>query len=292
MTPISASELITHPDGSVFHLHLRPEELADRVILVGDPGRVESVAGYFDTIETEKQSREFRTITGYYRGTRITVLSTGIGADNIDIVMNELDALVNIDLATKTIRPKPRSLQMVRIGTCGSLQADLPVGTFALSEWNIGLDGVLRFYHGHQRVCLPDLEEAFIRQCRWTPLAARPYGVAGSPGLVERLHTPGKTVPGITLTANGFYGPQGRTLRLPIEMPQMNRRIEAFRFEGRKIINFEMESAAIAGLAAMMGHQATTLCLAIANRATGEALPDYREGMHSLIQYTLDKLIR
>ena len=292
MEPIKSSELITNDDGSVFHLHLHPEDLADQVILVGDPSRVEMIASYFDQIEVKKSDREFSTITGQYKGHRISVISTGIGADNIDIVMNELDALVNIDLHTKEIKQQKKSLNIVRIGTSGSVQADVPVHSFVISEMSLGIDGVLRFYKNNKTVCDADFEDAFIAACHWTPRAARPYAVKASGELVNKLHTEGVTVKGVTLTANGFYGPQGRVLRLPIEMPTVNDEIARFSFGNYKIVNYEMESAAIAGLAALMGHQATTICLIIANRATGDASSNYKPYMKKLVEYTLNSLIR
>ena len=292
MEPIKSSELITNDDGSVFHLHLHPEDLADQVILVGDPSRVEMIASYFDQIEVKKSDREFSTITGQYKGHRISVISTGIGADNIDIVMNELDALVNIDLHTKEIKQQKKSLNIVRIGTSGYVQADVPVHSFVISEMSLGIDGVLRFYKNNETVCDADFEDAFIAACHWTPRAARPYAVKASGELVNKLHTEGVTVKGVTLTANGFYGPQGRVLRLPIEMPTVNDEIARFSFGNYKIVNYEMESAAIAGLAALMGHQATTICLIIANRATGDASSNYKPYMKKLVEYTLNSLIR
>lgn len=287
---IQASELITNPDGSIFHLHLLPEELAKEVILVGDPGRVDMIASRFERIEVRKQSREFHTVTGVYRGHRLTVLSTGIGPDNIDIVMNELDALANIDLRTKELRPVRQSLNIVRIGTSGSVQADLPVNSFVISEKHIGCDGVLRFYGNHEQVCNPAFEEAFIAHCGWSPLAARPYVVTASPQLVGRLHEPARTVKGVTLTAVGFYGPQGRVLRLPLAMPGINDRITAFRYDTHRVTNYEMESAAITGLANLLGHHATTICLIIANRMTGDASADYGPDMERLVEYVLEKL--
>ena len=286
------SELIINEDGSVFHLHVKPEHLADKIILVGDPGRVALVASHFDTRECEVESREFHTVTGTYKGKRIMVTSTGIGCDNIDIVMNELDALVNIDLHTKEIKEQKKTLNIVRIGTSGSVQADVPVHSFVISEMSLGIDGVLRFYRDNEMICDAAFEEAFIKECHWAPLAARPYAVKASKRLVDKLHTEGVTVKGVTLTANGFYGPQGRVLRLPIEMPTVNDEIARFRFGDYKIINYEMESAAIAGLAALMGHQATTICLIIANRANGDASADYKPHMKKLIEYTLNSLIR
>lgn len=287
---IQASELITNPDGSIFHLHLLPEELAQDVILVGDPGRVDMIASRFERTEVNKQSREFHCVTGQYRGHRLTVLSTGIGPDNIDIVMNELDALANIDLRTKEPHSSHKALNIVRIGTSGSVQADLPVNSFVISEKHIGCDGVLRFYGNHEQVCDSSFEEAFIAHCGWTPLAARPYVVTASPQLVGRLHDAGRTVKGVTLTAVGFYGPQGRVLRLPLAMPGINDRITAFRHDGYRVTNYEMESAAITGLANLLGHHATTICLIIANRITGTASADYHAHMEGLVEYVLEKL--
>ena len=242
MSTIKSSELITNDDGSIFHLHLLPEDLADTVILVGDPGRVETISAYFDTIELKKSNREFYTVTGRYNNRRLSVVSTGIGPDNIDIVINELDALVNIDLKTKEIKPDKHSLNIVRIGTSGSVQADIPVDSFVISEKSIGCDGVIRFYGDNQSVCDRDFEEAFIRHCQWAADAARPYVVNASASLVERLHTAGQTIKGVTLTAVGFYGPQGRILRLPLAMPGINDRITAFRYQNYKVTNYEMET--------------------------------------------------
>ena len=290
MASILASELITNPDGSVFHLHLLPEELGDKVILVGDPGRVDMVAAHFDRVETRKSNREFHSVTGSYGEQRMTVLSTGIGPDNIDIVMNELDALANIDWTTKEVKEERRALDIVRIGTSGSVQAEVGVGRYVVSEKHLGCDGVLRFYGGHERVCDTKLEDAFIAHCGWTPLAARPYAVDADAELVRLLDDGGRTVRGITLTAVGFYAPQGRVLRLPLAMPGVNERIASFRHEGHRVVNYEMEGAAIAGLAALMGHRATTVCLIIANRATGEAMADYHAEMEGMVRYVLKLL--
>lgn len=292
MSTIKSSELITNDDGSIFHLHLLPEDLADTVILVGDPGRVETISAYFDTIELKKSNREFYTVTGHYNNRRLSVVSTGIGPDNIDIVINELDALVNIDLKTKEIKPDKHSLNIVRIGTSGSVQADIPVDSFVISEKSIGCDGVIRFYGDNQSVCDRDFEEAFIHHCQWAADAARPYVVNASASLVERLHTAGQTIKGVTLTAVGFYGPQGRILRLPLAMPGINDRITAFRYQNYKVTNYEMESAAITGLCNLLGHHAATICLIIANRMTGDASADYHGYMKKLIEYTLTQLTR
>ena len=290
MASIKSSELITNEDGSIFHLHLLPEDLADDIILVGDPGRVETIASHFQQIELKKSNREFYTITGSYRGHRLSVISTGIGPDNIDIVINELDALAHIDLKTKEIKAIGRTLNIVRIGTSGSVQADIPVDSFVISEKSIGCDGVLRFYANNESVCDHPFEEAFIRHCRWTPSAARPYVVNADPGLVDRLYDEEHTIKGVTLTAVGFYGPQGRVLRLPLAMPGINDRITAFRYEGYKVTNYEMESAAITGLCNLLGHRAATICLIIAYRINGDASADYHSYMNKLIRYTLEKL--
>jgi len=238
----------------------------------------------------KKSNREFYTITGSYRGHRLSVISTGIGPDNIDIVINELDALAHIDLKTKEIKAIGRTLNIVRIGTSGSVQADIPVDSFVISEKSIGCDGVLRFYANNESVCDHPFEEAFIRHCRWTPSAARPYVVNADPGLVDRLYDEEHTIKGVTLTAVGFYGPQGRVLRLPLAMPGINDRITAFRYEGYKVTNYEMESAAITGLCNLLGHRAATICLIIANRINGDASADYHSYMNKLIRYTLEKL--
>ena len=267
---IQSSELITNEDGSIFHLHLLPEDLAHDVILVGDPGRVALIASHFDTVEVQKSNREFTTVTGTYDGHRLSVISTGIGPDNIDIVINELDALVNIDLKTQEIKEHKQSLNIIRIGTSGSVQADIPVNSFVISEKSIGCDGVLRFYADTQSVCNREFEEAFIRHCHWAGETARPYVVNASPALVNKLHSEGQTYKGITLTAVGFYGPQGRVLRLPLAMPGINDRITTFRHQNYKVTNYEMESAAITGLCNLLGHHAATICLIIANRITGE----------------------
>ncbi len=290
MTTIKSSELITNPDGSIFHLHLHPEDLANDIILVGDPGRVEMIASHFDSIELKKSNREFCTITGRYKDHRISVVSTGIGPDNIDIVVNELDALANIDLETKEIRPEHRKLNLVRIGTSGSVQADIPVDSFVISEKSIGCDGVLRFYANNESVCDENFENAFIEHCQWTSKAARPYVVTSAPELVARLHDGQHTIKGVTLTAVGFYGPQGRVLRLPLAMPNINDRITAFHYNGYKVTNYEMESAAITGLANLLGHHAATICLIIANRMTGDASSDYYGYMKQLVNYVLEHL--
>lgn len=290
MASIKSSELLINPDGSIFHLHLLPEDLADDIILVGDPGRVETIASHFEQIELKKSNREFYTITGSYHNHRLTVISTGIGPDNIDIVINELDALANIDLHTQEIKPSGRVLNIVRIGTSGSVQGDIPVDSFVISEKSIGCDGVLRFYAGNEAICDRPFEDAFIEQCQWTPAAARPYVVNAAPELVARLHDGQHTIKGVTLTAVGFYGPQGRVLRLPLAMPGINDRITDFRYDTYKVTNYEMESAAITGLCNLLGHRAATICLIIANRINGDASADYHCYMNKLIRYTLERL--
>lgn len=289
--PIPSSELIINSDGSIFHLHVKPEQLADKVILVGDPGRVPLVASHFETTECDIASREFRTITGTYKGKRITALSTGIGCDNIDIVVNELDALANIDFATRTIKPQLRQLELVRIGTCGGLQPNTPEGTFVASEISIGFDGLLNFYAGRNDVADLPLEEAFLKHMNWhgTQCIAHPYAVHASADLLNRI-AGADMVRGITIACGGFFGPQGRQLRLPLADPDQNSKIEAFEHEGHRICNFEMESSALAGLSLLMGHKALTCCMVIANRVAGKANPNYKNSIDSLIKLVLDRI--
>lgn len=287
---IEPSELIINPDGSVFHLHLTPEQLTDRIVLVGDPGRVELVASFFDTRDFEVQSREFRTIGGTLRGERIMCLSHGIGPDNIDIVINELDALANIDFNTRTVKPTHRTLEMVRIGTSGALQPDLPVGTPVIATKAIGFDGVLNYYAGRNEVADLGFEEALCSHTGWNPLWARPYVVDADEELVSRI---GRTdmVRGNTISAVGFYGPQGRELRLPLANPDLNSRIESFRYGDRRITNYEMESAPLQGLSRLMGHKAMTVCSIIANRMNHNSTPNYRTAIEDLISTVLDRLV-
>lgn len=283
------SELIINEDGSVFHLHVRPEQLADKVILVGDPGRVQTVAQHFDSLECDIESREFHTITGTYRGKRITVVSTGIGCDNIDIVVNELDALANIDFETRTERAELRQLELVRIGTCGGLQPNTPVGTYIASAKSIGFDGLLNFYAGRNDVCDLAFEQAFKEHMHWNPLLCAPYVIDADPTLIERIG--GKEmVRGVTIACGGFFGPQGRELRIPLADPEQNRKVEAFEYEGWRITNFEMESSALAGLARLMGHHAMTCCMVIANRLAGEANTGYKGTIDGLIQMVLERI--
>ena len=286
-----ASELIINEDGSIFHLHLKPDQLADKVILVGDPGRVALVASHFQEKEYEIESREFKTITGTYHGKRITVLSTGIGCDNIDIVMNELDALANIDFSTRMEKKSLRSLEIVRIGTCGGLQPNTPVGTFVCSEKSIGFDGLLNFYGGRNDVCDLMFEKAFIQHMGWTgnKCIAHPYVVDCNPEMLERIAAD-DMVRGVTIAAGGFFGPQGRKLRVPLADPDQNEKIENFEYYGYRITNFEMESSALAGLSRLMGHKATTVCMVIANRLKKEANTSYKNTIDTLITTVLDRI--
>ncbi len=285
----SPSELILNDDGSVFHLHLLPSQLAHKVILVGDPGRVATVAAHFDTTECEVSSREFHTITGTYRGKRISVVSTGIGCDNIDIVLNELDALVNIDLSTREEKPLHTQLEIVRVGTCGGLQPETPVGTFIASVKSIGFDGLLNFYAGRDEVCDLQMEQAFTHHMHWHPRLPAPYVIDADPGLIERV-AGGDMVRGITIACGGFYGPQGRRLRIPLADPDQNAKVEAFAYQGLKICNFEMESSAVAGLSRLLGHKAMTCCMVIANRLKLEANTSYKNTIDTLITLVLDRI--
>ena len=285
------SELIINEDGSVFHLHLKPEQLAGKVILVGDPGRVATVASHFDSKECEVESREFRTITGTYKGKRITVVSTGIGCDNIDIVMNELDALANIDFRTRYEKDELKSLELVRIGTCGGLQPNTPVGTFICSEISVGFDGLLNFYEGRNAVCDLPLERALLNHLGWSGniCSPAPYAIHANEEMVERI-AGGDMVRGITVACGGFFGPQGRKLRVPLADPHQNEKIESFEYDGRRITNFEMESSALAGLARLMGHKATTVCMVIANRVEKEADTRYKNQIDDLIKLVLERI--
>lgn len=286
-----SSELIINEDGSVFHLHVKPEQLADKVILVGDPGRVALVASHFDQVEFEVESREFKTCTGSYKGKRITVLSTGIGCDNIDIVMNELDALANIDFNTREENENFRQLELVRIGTCGGLQPNTPVGTFICSQKSIGFDGLLNFYAGRNEACDLEFEKAFLAHMGWTGNTGNPapYVIDANPELCDRI-AKDEMVRGVTIAANGFFGPQGRELRIPLADPKQNEKIEAFEYKGYRITNFEMESSALAGLSKLMGHKATTVCMVIANRLIKEANTGYRNTIDTLIKTVLDRI--
>ena len=283
------SELIINEDGSIFHLHLTPQQIADKIMLVGDPGRVSLVASYFDEKEFEVESREFKTITGTYKGKRLTVLSTGIGCDNIDIVMNELDALANIDFETRTEKDEHRTLTLVRIGTCGGLQPNTPTGTYIASVKSIGFDGLLNFYAGRNEVCDLPLEEAFKAHMNWSPLLAAPYVIDACAELVDRIAA-NDMVRGITIACGGFFGPQGRELRIPLADPKQNEKVESFVYQGLHITNFEMESSALAGLSALLGHKAMTCCMVIANRLAKEVNANYKNSINGLIELVLDRI--
>ena len=291
MKTFPPSELIINEDGTIFHLHLAPEQLADKIILCGDQDRVTTIAKHFDKIEHEVQSREFHTITGIYKTKRISVVSTGIGCDNCDIVINELDALKNIDFKSRQQKEKLTSLEIVRIGTCGGLQEFTPTGTFICSETSIGFDGLLNFYEGRDNVCDLKMEEAFKAHMNWHPRLGSPYAIHNSSELLSRIYQPEKgMVKGITIACGGFYGPQGRELRIPLADPQQNKKIESFEYEGKRITNFEMESSAIAGLSALLGHKALTVCMVIANRKAKEANTGYKNQIDDLITIVLEKI--
>lgn len=283
------SELIINEDGSIFHLHVKPEDLADKVVLVGDPGRVVLVASHFEKVESETSSREFRTVTGIYKGKRITVVSTGIGCDNIDIVVNELDALANIDFKTREEKDKLRSLTLVRIGTCGGLQPNTPVGTYIASQKSIGFDGLLNFYARRNEVCDLDFEREFKRQVKWDNQLGNPYVVSSNTELIENIAKE-DMVRGVTIACGGFFGPQGRELRLPLQDPNLNEKIESFEYKGLRVTNFEMESSALAGLSLLMGHKALTCCMVIANRLAKEANSAYKNTIDGLIEKVLDRI--
>lgn len=283
------SELLINTDGSIFHLHVRPEQLADKIILVGDPGRVGMVADFFDEKECEVQSREFHTITGTYKGKRLSVVSTGIGCDNIDIVMTELDALANIDFEKREDKDTFRQLTLVRIGTCGGLQPNTPEGTFIASEKSIGFDGLLNFYAGRNEVCDLDFEEHFKQHMHWNPLLCSPYVIDSDKELFERIAGT-EMVRGVTIACGGFFGPQGREVRIPLADPHQNEKVESFEYKGHKITNYEMESSAVEGMARLLGHKATTCCLVIANRLAGRANTGYKGDMPSLVKLVLERI--
>ncbi len=286
---IPSSELIINADGSVFHLHLRPEQLADKVFLVGDPARVDMVASRFERIECNVSSREFHTITGYYQGKRITVVSHGIGTDNIDIVLNELDALANIDFETRQIKDELRQLTLVRVGTSGGLQDETPIGSYVAAVHSVGFDGVLYFYADSQRVRSRAFEEALIQQLDWQLEGLRPYVVPADPSLIEQI-CGSDILRGNTIAANGFYGPQGRQLRLALQDPGLNAKIQAFDHEGLRLTNYEMESSSLAGLAALMEHRAMTVCCIIAGRKAQNMNTDYKGSIEGLIDLVLERI--
>ena len=291
MKTFPASQLIINADGSVFHLHLRPEHLADKIILVGDQDRVNMVASYFDegSEECNIQSREFHTITGRYKGKRISCISTGIGTDNIDIVLNELDALANIDFETREEKTEKKQLEIVRVGTCGAMQDDIPLGSFLVSEKSIGFDGVLAFYEGRDRISDLGFEKALVEAIHYPQKAAVPYVVKADEELVNRI-AGDDMLRGCTIAANGFYGPQGRVLRCNIAVEDINERITAFRYQGQRINNYEMEGSAIAGLSLLMGHKAMTVCCVIAQRKVEAANTDYKPRVRELIEKVLERL--
>lgn len=288
-TVFPESELIINGDGSIFHLHLHPTQLADKVILVGDPARVTLVASHFDSKECEVSNREFHTITGSYHGKRITVQSTGIGCDNIDIVLNELDALANIDFQTRTEKDQHRQLTFVRIGTCGGLQPYTPTGTFIASVKSIGFDGLLNFYAGRNEASDLNLEQAFKEHVGWKGSMGNPYVATSDAELLNRIAGE-DMVRGYTISCNGFFGPQGRHLRLPLADSRLNEKIESFEYDGLRVTNFEMESSAIAGLSQLMGHRAVTCCMVIANRVAHKAESNYKADIDSLIQNVLERI--
>lgn len=285
------SELIINADGSIFHLHVTPEHLADKIILVGDPGRVKLVASHFEEIEYDVESREFHTITGIFEGKRITVISTGIGCDNIDIVMNEIDALANIDFKTRMEKETLRHLEIVRIGTCGGLQPFTLEGTFICSEISVGFDGLLNFYAGRNAVCDLPFERALLNHLGWSGnmCMPAPYVIHADEEMVERI-AKDDMVRGVTVACGGFFGPQGRQLRIPLTDPNQNEKIENFEYQGHRITNFEMESSALAGLAKLMGHHATTACMVIANRRAGKADTGYKNHIDDLIKLVLHRI--
>ena len=286
---IKSSELIINADGSIFHLHLKSEQIADHIILVGDPGRVELIGKLLTDIEFQVQNREFVSTTGKYNNQRVTIISTGIGTDNIDIVVNELDALANINLVTREINPVHRKLNFIRIGTSGGLQDYLGVNSFVISQKAIGFDGLLNYYANRNSVSDLAFEKAFRKHTDWGKQLTSPYVVNCSELLLKKMHR-NDTIAGVTISAPGFYGPQGRVLRLPLADPNLNEKIESFSFEGHKITNFEMECSAIYGLSKLLGHEALTICLIIANRLKKEANSDYHQSMETLIKLVLDRL--
>lgn len=288
---IPSSELIVNQDGSIFHLHLKPEQLADKIILCGDPDRVGMIANYFDSKECDVQNREFRTITGSYKGKRITVQSHGIGGDNIEIVASELDALANFDLKKRCVRDEFRQLTMVRIGTSGGLQPESPIGSYVASEKAIGFDGVIYFYDGTERVRDLAYEKALTQQLDWKIEGLKPYVVSADAELLERIvGNDGRIIKGSTIACNGFYAPQGRKLRLPLADENLNKKIEDFRYEGYKITNFEMESSALSGIASLLGHKAMTVCCIIAGRQNLNMNTDYKGSIEDLIQLVLKRI--
>lgn len=281
------TELITNSDGSVFHLHLKPGDISDRIVIVGDPGRVDTIAGMLDEIRVQKQNREFRTVTGFYKGTEITVISSGIGTDNIDILINELDALVNIDLETGEEKKDPVSLSFIRVGTSGGIREDVPVGSFVLTETAVGFDGLLHFYEGYDWLLDTSLADYLVHYLEWPDTLSYPYAVKASNELMEIFQSM-NFIQGITISAPGFYAPQGRKLRLGTFDSEINEKLAGFSYGGRTITNYEMESSALYGLARLLGHKALTVCAIIGNRATGEFINDYQPLIRDLSHIVLD----
>jgi uridine phosphorylase len=288
MRIIPESELIINSDGSAFHLHIKPEQLSDKIVMMGDPERVTMTARFFDTIECDVSSREFHTVTGIYKGKRITALSHGIGTDNIDIVLTELDALANIDFTTRMVKERFRQLTMIRVGTSGGMQTHCPVGSYVVSEKSIGFDGLIHYYANSRAVCEEDFEEAFQKHVNWSPYHCSPYVISADEELVDRIGY--DMIRGVTISAIGFYGPQGRHVRLGLSDPDLNARIESFRFGEYSITNYEMESSAIAGLGKLMGHKAMTVCAIIANRVALESNANYKGSTEELIKIVLDRI--
>ena len=288
MRKIPESELIINSDGSVFHLHIKPEQLSDKIIVMGDPGRVTMTAALFDSIECDIQSREFHTVTGMYKGKRITAMSHGIGTDNIDIVVTELDALANVDFETREVKKEFKQLTIVRVGTSGGMQPHCPVGSFVVAEKSLGFDGLIHYYDGSAEVREEEFEESFKKHVNWSPLHCSPYVVSADEDLVEQIGH--DMIKGVTISAIGFYGPQGRHVRLPLADAELNSKIESFRFQGHSITNYEMESSAIAGLSKMMGHKSMTVCAIIANRVALESNANYKVTTEDLIKIVLDRI--
>lgn len=288
MRVIPESELIINEDGTVFHLHIKPEQLSDKIIMMGDPGRVTLTASFFDSIEFDIQSREFHTITGMYKGKRITALSHGIGTDNIDIVVTELDALANVDFNTRKVKEEFKQLTMIRVGTSGGMQPHCPVGTFVVSEKSIGFDGLIHYYTDSEKIREEEFELSFQKHVNWSPYHCSPYVVSADEELVDQIGY--DMIKGVTISAIGFYGPQGRHVRLGLADPELNSKIESFRFQDHSITNYEMESSALAGLSKLMGHKAMTVCSIIANRVAQESSANYQVSIGDLIEIVLDRI--
>lgn len=287
---IPESELIINSDGTIFHLHIRPEDISDKLIICGDPSRVDMIASHFDSTEVNVTSREFHTVTGTYKGKRITALSHGIGSDNIEIVLNELDALANIDFKTRTAKEQHRQLTIVRVGTSGGLQDFAPIGSYVAADYAIGFDGVLHFYEDCKKVCDLPFEAELMKQLEWKIEGLKPYVVKAPQDMIDQFVTPGGVVPGATIACNGFYAPQGRRLRGKLADPELNQKIIAFEHEGTKLTNFEMESSALAGLGAILGHRVLTICTIIAGRKSETMNTEYKGTIEGLVQLVLDRI--